>query len=384
MQYERVKQPPVVAEWPEAKDESDDFSIGATVDACEAAVRAGFLRKVFGIVAAQLLLTAAMAALFMFTPPVREFVIATPSLLMLTFFSSLGFLCAAHANKDRHPVNLYYVLGFTVSLGYSVGVTCALHQKAGLGLVVLEAVGLTGAVTTALTLYALRTKKDFSYLGSALGSALFVLIFGGLVASLTGLPALHFALAVGGAAIFSLYIIYDVQMISKRVSPDEYVPAAITLYLDIVNLVSASLPVPSRCAKQGARRVSARMALAHQSSRRPHTPPPFSTRSSFTCCAFWRRCSAATERLAARLRSWMWMNVWSLPVVRCLSFLGWVGMCRIGVHRLRTKLSKRIGQRGVSDGRRGVAEPRWARGPRRRSVGCRVRCVDCLVGGVST
>ena len=41
---------------------------------------------------------------------------------------------------------------------------------------------------------------------------------------------------VGGAALFSLYIVYDVYMISKRTSPDDYVPAAIELYLDIANL----------------------------------------------------------------------------------------------------------------------------------------------------
>jgi len=50
------------------------------------------------------------------------------------------------------------------------------------------------------------------------------------------MAAFHFALAVGGAAIFSLYIVYDVWAISQRLSPDEYITAAISLYLDIVNL----------------------------------------------------------------------------------------------------------------------------------------------------
>ena len=100
----------------------------------------------------------------------------------------------------------------------------------------LEAVGLTASVTTALTVYTLRSKQDFSYLGAGLGSAIWVLIFGSLIASLTGLPSMHFALAVGGACIFSLYIVYDVHEIAKRHSPDEYIPAALALYLDIVNL----------------------------------------------------------------------------------------------------------------------------------------------------
>lgn len=43
-------------------------------------------------------------------------------------------------------------------------------------------------------------------------------------------------LGVAGALIFSLYIIYDTHMIMKKVSPEEYIHAAVLLYLDIINL----------------------------------------------------------------------------------------------------------------------------------------------------
>jgi len=214
----------------------DDFAHGATVESCEAAVRTGFLRKVFGIVAMQLAITAAMAGLAMFEPHVHHVALASQGLLMFSFFASFGLLIAAQCYKDAFPTNLYLTFGFTVALGWGVAVTCARFQQAGLGLVVLEAVGLTASVTAALTAYTLRSKTDFSYLGAGLGSALWVLIIGGLVAALTGLPGMHFAMAVGGAFLFSLYIVYDVHEIAKRLSPDEYVHAAISLYLDIINL----------------------------------------------------------------------------------------------------------------------------------------------------
>jgi len=184
----------------------------------------------------QLAVTAVMCALAMYAVHVREFMLASPNLLLLSMLASFGFLFAAHCHKDSFPTNLWLTLGFTVALGWGVALTCARFQKAGLGLVVLEAIGLTASVTTALTVYTLRSKQDFSFLGAGLGSALWVLIIGGLIASLTGLPMLHFAMSVGGATIFSLYIIYDVHEISKRTSPDEYVSAAISLYLDIINL----------------------------------------------------------------------------------------------------------------------------------------------------
>ena len=43
-------------------------------------------------------------------------------------------------------------------------------------------------------------------------------------------------IAVGGAVLFSFFIIIDTQMMLKKLSPEEYIMAAINLYLDILNL----------------------------------------------------------------------------------------------------------------------------------------------------
>lgn len=230
--------PVAQTEWAEegGKGHVTDFAHVPTVEACDAAIRQGFLRKVFGIVAVQLSITALMCAFFMYEPNVRNFVLHAPSMLMMSFLASIGFLFAAQFNKDRHPANLGYTLGFTMCMAWSVGVVCAQYQQAGLGLVVLQAVALTASVTYGLTAYTLRSKQDFSYMGAGLGSALWVLILGGLMASMTGMASMQFALAAGGAGIFSLYIVYDVFLIAKRLGPDEYIPAAIALYLDIINL----------------------------------------------------------------------------------------------------------------------------------------------------
>ena len=41
--------------------------------------------------------------------------------------------------------------------------------------------------------------------------------------------------AIGGTIIFSGYIVYDTYMINGRLSPDEYIMAAISLYLECVS-----------------------------------------------------------------------------------------------------------------------------------------------------
>ena len=49
-------------------------------------------------------------------------------------------------------------------------------------------------------------------------------------------PVLHLGLSIGGAFLFACLLVYDTQMVMQRFSAEEYVVAAITLYLDILNL----------------------------------------------------------------------------------------------------------------------------------------------------
>ena len=41
--------------------------------------------------------------------------------------------------------------------------------------------------------------------------------------------------AIGGCLIFSGYIVYDTFMINRRLSPDEFIMGAISLYLEYVS-----------------------------------------------------------------------------------------------------------------------------------------------------
>ena len=73
-------------------------------------------------------------------------------------------------------------------------------------------------------------------MGAALTTGLMVLILGGFLQIFLGNDLTDTAMAVGGALLFSLFIIYDTQMIMTRLSAEEYILATIQLYLDIINL----------------------------------------------------------------------------------------------------------------------------------------------------
>lgn len=47
---------------------------------------------------------------------------------------------------------------------------------------------------------------------------------------------MEFVISVGGAVLFCGFILFDTYMIMHRLSTEEYVIAAVDLYLDLINL----------------------------------------------------------------------------------------------------------------------------------------------------
>merc|ERR1711983_179733 len=145
---------------------------------------------------------------------VKEFVQSKPLFLFPAFFLSIGLLIALHIKRKESPINLILLAAFTV----------------------VQAFFLTAAVVIGLTAFTFQTKRDFSGLHAALSTGLLILILGGFLQVFVGNELTDTALAVGGAFLFSLFIIVDTQMIMTRLSAEEYILATIQLYLDIINL----------------------------------------------------------------------------------------------------------------------------------------------------
>lgn len=67
-------------------------------------------------------------------------------------------------------------------------------------------------------------------------AGLCILILGGMLQVFLQSSGLEFLLASGGALLFCLFIVIDTQLLMQTLSPEEYILATITLYLDIINL----------------------------------------------------------------------------------------------------------------------------------------------------
>jgi FtsH-binding integral membrane protein len=157
-------------------------------------------------------------------------------LMMVLYVVSILALVCCGLDK-RVPIN-YILLGcVTFCTAWIVATVCQRTKP----LIVFEASTLTFAVTLAITVYAFTTKTDFTVFGPLLFIFGFVFTTAGILMACFGYhPGLLWS--VLGVILFSFYLLFDTQMImggdKKRYQFDEdsYILAAVTLYLDIINI----------------------------------------------------------------------------------------------------------------------------------------------------
>ncbi|KAG6532419.1 hypothetical protein ZIOFF_006262 [Zingiber officinale] len=210
-------------------------------------IRWAFVRKVYSIVCFQMFLTIAVACVINFVQPIRGFLLShtTASLVVLIVIVVSPFLVLLPMIyfRERHPLNLILLTLFTICMSLAIGMACA-NSK---GKVVLEAAALTVVVFVGLTCYTFWAAKrgyDFNFLGPFLFASLMVLMLYCLIQIF--IPMGKVSTTIYGclaAIIFSGFIIYDTDNLIKRHSYDQYICAAISLYLDVINLFTAVLAI---------------------------------------------------------------------------------------------------------------------------------------------
>jgi FtsH-binding integral membrane protein len=218
--------------------------------------RNDFVRKVYGILGSQLLATMILAGTLVrygrhlqsSNPSIVVAMVTLASLVSLMV--SCVFACCPDAMRTS-PKNYGLIALFTVAESVLVGFVCLQYT---LGSVIL-CCGLTGVVVLGLTVYATKSGKDFTGAGPYLVCAMLVLFSFGLFMSIAGplglagtaaWGGLQTLYAAGGALVFSFFIVYDTQLIvggghENEFCVDDYAMAAISLYIDVIQLFLAIL-----------------------------------------------------------------------------------------------------------------------------------------------
>mmetsp|Transcript_35395 Transcript_35395/g.64803 ORF Transcript_35395/g.64803 Transcript_35395/m.64803 type:complete len:241 (+) Transcript_35395:91-813(+) len=208
-------------------------------------IRLAFVRKVYAILTAQLLLTSIIAAPIAAAGP--QWADGHQWLLILGLVVYLVCACAAVCCRQTmrtFPWN-YMILGLlTVGMSVFVGFFSAMYTWQS----VILAAGLTSLIFVGLTIYAWCSSTDFTGMGPYLFAFALVLCAFGFAICILQLCGINvdwmiMAYDAIGVLLFSCYTVFDTQMIlgeygghKFQFSVDDYCMAALQLYLDIINL----------------------------------------------------------------------------------------------------------------------------------------------------
>uniref|UniRef100_G3P0P5 Glutamate receptor, ionotropic, N-methyl D-aspartate-associated protein 1b (glutamate binding) n=1 Tax=Gasterosteus aculeatus TaxID=69293 RepID=G3P0P5_GASAC len=194
-----------------------------------------FIRKVFLVLSAQLMVTFAFVAVFTFVDQVKAFVLVNT----WTYFLSYAVFFV-------HPWNLVALSILTLSMSYMVGMIASFHDTDS----VVMAVGITAVVCFTVVVFSLQTKYDFTSCYGVLFVCLIVLIVFGILCIVIRNRILHIVYGGLGALLFTCFLAVDTQLLlgnkELSLSPEEYVFAALHLYTDIINIFLYILAIIGR------------------------------------------------------------------------------------------------------------------------------------------
>ncbi|GAB1604486.1 protein lifeguard 1-like [Argonauta hians] len=203
-------------------------------------IRMGFIRKVYSILMLQLLVTLGIIAVFLFVPEVNQYIKENKWLLFValaaTFVTMIMLSCCSNLRRE-FPVNFIMLTIFTLCEGFLLGFISSFYKIDA----VMIAVGVTALVSASLTVFAFQTKWDFTTMGGMLFVFLIILIIFGILCIFIRSRILSLVYSCLGALLFSFYLVFDTQLMlggkhQYSLSPEEYVFAALNLYVDIVQI----------------------------------------------------------------------------------------------------------------------------------------------------
>jgi modulator of FtsH protease len=160
---------------------------------------------------------------------------------MLLFMAiAFGFIFAIQKTKDS-GLGVAVLLGFTFFMGLMLTpiLTRTLGYSNG-GTLIMTAFGGTATILAVMASIATVSKRDFSAMGKWLFAGVIVLLLASVANIFLGMSALSIVISVMAIAIFSAYILYDVQQIVNG-GETNYISATLSIYLNVYNIFTSLL-----------------------------------------------------------------------------------------------------------------------------------------------
>jgi modulator of FtsH protease len=191
------------------------------------------LRNTYSLLAMTLVFSAMTAGLSMM------FNLPHPGLIItLVGYFGLLFLTTKLRNSVWGIASVFGLTGF-------MGLTLGPIINAYLGMpngseIVMQALGSTGVIFFALSAYAVKSEKDFSFMGGFLFVGILVAFLAGLGAFFFEMPGLSLAVSAMFVLLMAGLILFETSNIIHG-GETNYIMATVTLYVSIYNLFTSLL-----------------------------------------------------------------------------------------------------------------------------------------------
>lgn len=217
-----------------------DWDISQMVANLPPEVRSTFVKRVYLILAVQMHLSALVAlplVLFVDGRWLKEHA-------LLYYLASFGWMallagsaCCCQETLRAYPANCSFLLAFAVLTGICIGLVCVMHSLPGVAI----SAGSSAVILLGLAGYASVSGSDFKGLGPYLFAACFGLLLLGLVLLFVTWGAGQRTYGGISAVLFCFLAICGTQRLlggthGYRFNVDDYVFAALSLYLDAFNV----------------------------------------------------------------------------------------------------------------------------------------------------
>ncbi|XP_035376380.1 LOW QUALITY PROTEIN: protein lifeguard 2-like [Electrophorus electricus] len=208
-------------------------------------IRCVFVHKVYFILMLQLFVTVAVVTLCTFYAPVKFYIQTHPvlySACTLLFLGTYLTLACCGDVRRQFPWNLILLTIFTLCMAGTLGFVSSYYNTKS----VLLCLVITATVCFCVTVFSFQSKIDVSSYQGLLIILCMVLLFCavlmGFVVPFGYVPWLHGLYGSVGAIVFTMFLAFDTQLLMgnkhNAISPEEYIFATLSLYMDIVQLFS--------------------------------------------------------------------------------------------------------------------------------------------------
>jgi len=196
------------------------------------------LRNTYLLLSLTLLFSAATATIAIMTN-------ARPVGLVMLLVGMFGLYFLTSALR-KSAWGILAVLLYTGFMGYVLGpiLNSYIHNFSNGSEIIMTSLGATGVIFLGLSSYVLVSRKDFSYMGGMLASAILVAFMAGLAAIIFHLPMLNLLVSGAFALLASGFILYTTSRIING-GERNYIMATISLYIAIFNLFVSLLRILS-------------------------------------------------------------------------------------------------------------------------------------------